>query len=47
MDRVLANARKRYVAVADPQFREELDEYRTKAVRGGGNTIYDLETALS
>lgn len=35
------------IEVADPGFREELDEYRARAVRGGGNTPHDLETALS
>jgi succinyl-CoA:acetate CoA-transferase len=35
------------IRVADPRFREELDEYRTQSMRGGGNTPHDLGTALS
>lgn len=35
------------IEVADPGFREELEEYRTRALSSGGNTPHDLETALS
>jgi succinyl-CoA:acetate CoA-transferase len=39
------------IRVADPLFREGLDEYRTRALgsgsNGSGNTPHDLETALS